>query len=317
MEEVSFVFRECYEAVRELSGRFGLAGGSEGGPSEDVLPEHRFLALSLRRGAHPCASEIGMASGLYLPGRDIFRILAVQIRAKDGLRELTFRALRALLEAARERYGAHLCEWIYEWPAGKRDPHPSILARFGFPWLGTPTREVAGQRVFAASEKLSEPSLLHNRPCLSRESMARQGFADIPFASLEQGTLAGIRELLDSPTEDTEGLSPFVEAGEYDPELSFVSIDAKTGEVAGWVVCRPYGKYIELRRLYVARRFRRRRLGQFLGALVLRLIQEKSEGLVFLAHRERSSMQKIIRGYLRDTIVATHDLWRVTAETRS
>ena len=73
--------------------------------------------------AHPCASEIGMASGLYLPGRDTFRILAVQIRAKDGLRELTFRALRALLEAARERYGAHLCEWIYEWPAGKRDPH--------------------------------------------------------------------------------------------------------------------------------------------------------------------------------------------------
>ena len=71
MEEVSFVFRECYEAVRELSGRFGLAGGSEGGPSEDVLPEHRFLALSLRRGAHPCASEIGMASGLYLPGRDL------------------------------------------------------------------------------------------------------------------------------------------------------------------------------------------------------------------------------------------------------
>ena len=77
-----------------------------------------------------------------------------------------------------------------------------------------------------------------------------------------------------------------------------------------------YGKYIELRRLYVARRFRRRRLGQFLSALVLRLIQEKSEGLVFLANRERSSMQKIIRGYLRDTIVAAHDLCRVTAKIR-
>ena len=98
-------------------GVSGWLEGARGGPSEDVLPEHRFLALSLRRGegAKKPASSGGGSCEDYRQLRRCFLTTAVceYLGKADDCEELT--TLRAYRDnwLAKQPGGRELIEEYY------------------------------------------------------------------------------------------------------------------------------------------------------------------------------------------------------------
>lgn len=306
MQNIVFSFSEGYAPLREACGQLGVIVGKESG----FLPGWRLLLLTVR-----CNGDlIGMASGVFVPEEDTFRIFSVRILNKERLRELAIGALSALLKEARQRFGPRRYEWTYDLATGMRDIYAAFLKLLGLPWLKQVKREILGRRARISLSGFKGSSMLHNRESFSRESLAKSGFVMVPLAEIDAATKEKVERILSSPEEENAGLSPFVGDGDYDEATSFLLLEKSTGDVAGWIVCRQCGRDTEFRRWYTANRFRAQNLGIRMSALLLRIVQETSEGIgIFMLKSSPSynSLHKLYKGYFSNAIECETDRCRI------
>ena len=298
MQDVEFSFSEGYARLRELCQCFDISVGEE----RHFRPDQRILLLAVR-----CNGEmIGMASGVYsasasalahpcaLPDDDSFRIFNVRIEDREKRRQLAVSSLCALLEEARRRFAPRRYEWM--------------------PWLKQAAREVVGRRVRVFSSALRDSSMPHNRHSFSRESLERNGFVILPLDALDPGTEEKIKALLAAPEEDNRGLSPLEEKDSYDRDTSFVVAEKATGDVAGWMVCRPHGKDLELCCWYCANRFRAKNISMVVSGFLLRTVQEAWDSLTFTTMARYSSypaLRKFFSAYFKDGAANQADVCRI------
>lgn len=328
MEDVSFSFSEDYGTLMRLCREFDMITGDDG----PLAPDCRILVLTIRRGEE----TVGFASGMFSAASDTFRIFGVRVPGEEHRRELATGSLRALLEEARERFGAKYYEWIYDLQVGKKDIFEGFLRSLRIPWLKRVRREVLGRRVRIRTSGLAKSAMPHNRSSFSRESVARNGFVVVPLDEITPETAEKVNELLAAPEEENVGLSPFVGENNYDKRTSFVVLEKTTGAVAGWIVCRRQGRDTEFRRWYCSKRFRKENLGVIMIGLLLRTVQEagdaqggasagagagdaapSSEGLLLfmLADSPSSAMlQKFYKSYFKGSIDWETDVCRLTLE---
>ena len=338
MQDVEFSFSEGYARLRELCQCFGISVGEE----RHFRPDQRILLLAIR-----CNGEmIGMASGVYsapasalahpcaladartahpapasalahpcaLPDDDSFRIFNVRIEDREKRRQLAVSSLCALLEEARRRFAPRRYEWMYDLAPGARDSYANFMKRLNLPWLKQAAREVVGRRVRVFSSALRDRSMPHNRHSFSRESLERNGFVILPLDALDPGTEEKIKALLAAPEEDNRGLSPLEEKDSYDRDTSFVVAEKATGDVAGWMVCRPHGKDLELCCWYCANRFRAKNISMVVSGFLLRTVQEAWDSLTFTTMARYSSypaLRKFFSAYFKDGAANQADVCRI------
>ncbi len=319
----SYSFSEDYDILRKLGPGFDLRVGSK-----DSFPAGSRLLIMV---AHRQREMFCLISGMFLAREATFRVFYVRTLVREHAWELALDCERRFLEEARRRFGAQRYAWDYELasvgakqshhapaptlahPCASEDTYTPLLEAIGLPWLRRRGREVLGRRVHISLSGFKGSSMLHNRESFSRESLEKNGFVVMPLADMDEAIGEKAKALLASPREDTKGLSPFVGEDEYDKDISFFLLEKTTRDVAGWAICRSWGTEAEIRRLFAASRFRRHNLGMRMGALILRILQDRSEGLSILAlHSSESyaSMHKLFQGYFSDFVDHETNLYR-------
>lgn len=308
MDNVSFSFSEDIGEVEELCERFDIFIGDK----DMMSPRQKILLLKV----HKDEEIIGMASGMYFDNENSFHILALRINDKENLRVIATTALSSLLEEAKRRFKSRRYEWFYDIKANSRDIYASFIKMLALPWLKQVSREVLGRRALLLSSGMTKPTLPHNRASFSRESFDKSGFRVVSLADIDSSAKEKIDALLASPKEENVGLSPFV-GKDYDNATSFVIVDNETGDVAGWIVCRKRGKFTDFRRWYCASRYRHKNLGVLMVGLLLRTVQEISEGLIiFMLYKSASSdmLGKFYKSYFKGSIASEMDFCHLVLE---
>lgn len=302
-EKYTFLPIDNYEDLREIYASFGIRLAV----SSFLKKDQQVFAL----GIHSVAGETcGIASGTYYPQEKRFLILGLYIRREDRSKELVRAVLCELLGRARQQFHPALYEWKYKQRGEGRDPRLSLVNGLALPWLSPAVRHRAGalMKLDTAILRDAGMKLKHNRPYLSSEHMASMGYSFLPWRNCGEEIKGKIRTLLALPEENTEGLSPFV-GDEYDPDASFVLTHEDS--VCGWVICAKFNDGVEIRRWYIASAARRNRAGQFLGAYMLQVIQERYKAVYFEVLEHSKSMLRFAKGYLGKAIVEETPLYRL------
>ena len=302
-EKYTLLSIDSYEDLRETYASFGIRLAASSFLKED----QQMLAL----GIHSVAGETcGIASGVYSPKEKRFLILGLYIRRQDRSKELVRAVLGDLLGRARQQFHPDLYAWEYKQKEEGHDPRLSLVKGLDLRWLSPAVRRRAGALIKLDTAILRESGskMRHNRSYWSPEHVASLGYAFLPWETCGEEIKGKIRAMLALPEENTEGLSPFV-GDEYDPDTSFVL--AHEDSVCGWVICAKFNDGVEIRRWYIARDARRNRAGQFLGAYMLQVIQERYKAVYFEVLEHSKSMLRFAKGYLGEAIVEEIPLYRL------
>lgn len=306
-EKYTFLPTDNYEGVREIYTSLGMTVEATSSLEEG----QRIFALGIH-----CqdGGTCGIASGIYHSSKKRFQILGIYIRREDRKKELVRAALGELLNRVRGQFHPGSYEWIYRQKDEVSDLHLSLLRGLDLPWLSSAVRRRVGIVIKLDTAILRDAGmkLKHNRPYLSSEHMASMGYSFLPWRNCGEEIKGKIRTLLASPEENTEGLSPFL-VDKYDPATSFVL--THDSSVCGWVICtKDDAGGVEIRRWYITSAARRNLAGQFLGAYMLRVIQERYKSVYFAVLEHSKSMQRFAKGYLGCAIVEETPLYRLEME---
>ncbi|MBR5909542.1 MAG: hypothetical protein IKZ66_06185 [Schwartzia sp.] len=298
-----------YSSLCRIYARMGLHDDSKTTPSEG----NEIFAVA----AEDDEGEIlGLSSGMFHRNEGSFQIFAIHLLPERRTKALAAAVLRELFVRSLVKFHPSCYTWRYRLQDESRDPYRRLAESLGLSWLPEGRRERVGTlyKMMAAKLREKDTGPNHNGDYWNDEGLARRGFVACPWGEAGEGTRQRIRGVLDSPEEDVAGLSPFV-GEDYDPETSFVLTDAKNGAVCGWVICRRLAeKIIELRRWYVTKAYRRRRAGLWLGAYMLRIIQECRDVVYFTVLTGSDSMARFARGYLGGAMAEESPLCRMVWE---
>ena len=305
MEGHFFVPTEEWTEVRRFYAPFGEVTRNW----EEGDPVVRLLALSVV--AMPAGMPVGVVCGLFHRERGEFELTDLRLLPGHRGRAVIVSALRMLLAHAGERFSPRRFRWQYALGQGEADARPALLEEAAPPWLGKPCRAWAGIESVLATERMR--GLRHNAPGWGDGDLLKaKGYALCPWRECGAEIHRQIRAIAAEDPEDISRLLPFV--GErYDPETSFVLLTAKDGRVAGWAICNRAGeRTMEICGWYVLPSLRAQGTGLWLGAYMMRLLQDACDTLRFQARG--TSMQRMAQDYLADAAIQQRDIYRLEAE---